>query len=296
MPTMIEAWALYCKIILAHSSKRSVSTERGRWLNYIYPRYGSQEISSLTNLDLVLFRTELEQRKKSPQTIYHILSLMRRILRCAQKYNLYCGFIPIFPMPKFDNKRQRFLTRDEAQQLLFHLQLISPLWHDISMLSLQTGLRAGEIFSLQKLNIALDVRLLYIFDCNKNNKKTRVIPLNECAYTILKTHYSSKGYIFKTAEGKQFHEVSSIFRKAVQQCGLNHGVKDRRLKIVFHSLRHTFASWLIQAGIPLGVVGNLLGHSTQAMTERYAHLAPDQMRAAVLHPALNILNSNKKFI
>ena len=48
------------------------------------------------------------------------------------------------------------------------------------------------------------------------------------------------------------------------------------VKVVFHTLRHTFASWLVQAGVPLYTVQRIMGHKTIVMTQRYAHLAPDQ--------------------
>jgi site-specific recombinase XerD len=67
----------------------------------------------------------------------------------------------------------------------------------------------------------------------------------------------------------------------VASLGLNKGITDRRDKFVFHSLRHSFASWLVQAGQPLYTVARLLGHSTTAMTERYSHLCPDNFRNAV---------------
>jgi integrase len=59
-------------------------------------------------------------------------------------------------------------------------------------------------------------------------------------------------------------------------------ISDLRQRIVFHSLRHTHASWLVQRGTPLYEVAKLLGHSTIRMTERYSHLAPDSLRKAAL--------------
>ena len=64
------------------------------------------------------------------------------------------------------------------------------------------------------------------------------------------------------------------FSRIVEKSGLNDGVTDRIHKVVFHTLRHTFASWLIQKGVTLEVVSKLLGHSSLQMTMRYAHLDP----------------------
>jgi integrase len=71
------------------------------------------------------------------------------------------------------------------------------------------------------------------------------------------------------------------FRKAVKNCGFNDGISDRRQRVVFHTLRHTFASWLVQAGVPIAAVSQLLGHSNIQLTMRYAHLANDQAHHAV---------------
>ncbi|WP_417908558.1 tyrosine-type recombinase/integrase, partial [Candidatus Electronema sp. PJ] len=66
--------------------------------------------------------------------------------------------------------------------------------------------------------------------------------------------------------------------------------------LVFHSCRHTCASWLVQAGVPLITVKEILGHSTIALTERYSHLAPDGTRAAlrVMEQALQEAGSTEK--
>lgn len=73
--------------------------------------------------------------------------------------------------------------------------------------------------------------------------------------------------------------LSKTFKKVVDSIGLNKGITDPRERICFHSLRHTFASWAVIAGIPLYSVGKTLGHKTAVMTQRYAHLAPESHRS-----------------
>ena len=69
--------------------------------------------------------------------------------------------------------------------------------------------------------------------------------------------------------------------RVVAALGFNNGVTDPRQKVVFHTLRHTFASWLVEQSVDLYSVKELMGHSTLAMTERYSHLSPDKLRRAV---------------
>lgn len=90
-------------------------------------------------------------------------------------------------------------------------------------------------------------------------------------------------YVFKDKKhGGKIMEVSQAFQRAVDQLGFNKGVNDPRQKLTFHSLRHTFASWLALQGETLQVIAELLGHKTIEMTMRYAHLIPDHKRRAVL--------------
>jgi integrase len=87
--------------------------------------------------------------------------------------------------------------------------------------------------------------------------------------------------VFKDRNGKQIKEASNSFGRAVDGLHLNREVIDRRQKVTFHSLRHTFASWLVQQGEPLYTVQKLMGHASLSMTERYSHLSPDNMKRAV---------------
>jgi integrase len=87
-------------------------------------------------------------------------------------------------------------------------------------------------------------------------------------------------HVFRAAPGHR-RRVAFVFSTAVDLCGFNEGVTDRRLRVVFHTLRHTFASWLAQRGVDLYVIQQLLRHRSPQMTQRYAHLRPDAVRASL---------------
>ncbi len=87
--------------------------------------------------------------------------------------------------------------------------------------------------------------------------------------------------VFPGQGGRRITAISATFDRTVAALGLNAGIEDGRQKICFHGLRHTFASWLVEQGVDLFVVKELMGHSVLAMTERYSHLAPDALRLAV---------------
>jgi len=73
----------------------------------------------------------------------------------------------------------------------------------------------------------------------------------------------------------------------------NNGITDRRDKALFHTCRHTFASWHVQNGTDLYTVKELLGHSTIQLTERYSHLRPDGLKTAAKNFDNNLKNSKK---
>jgi site-specific recombinase XerD len=86
--------------------------------------------------------------------------------------------------------------------------------------------------------------------------------------------------VFPGRGGVRMVQISKTFKRSVDDL-FNDGVDDPRERVFFHSLRHTYASWLVMEGVDLYRVKELLGHKDLAMTARYAHLAPDTLRGAV---------------
>ena len=130
----------------------------------------------------------------------------------------------------------------------------------------------------------LDAGTLYIRDPkNKVSRHAHITP--EIRAVLVRRGadgMSRPDYVFPARDGGQRRWVSDTFERVVESLGFNDGIEDARQRVVFHSLRHTFASWLVQRGVPLYTVAELMGHTTLEMTKRYSHLAPDTMRAAAM--------------
>ena len=282
MYTINAAWEFYqtTKIL----KKDSLKKEKNRYNKHLKPYWGEKSIETIKAHDILIYRSYLFNQNLSPQSVKLCLSLLRRIINRSIKLEICSAKLPFFEMPKVDNSRTRFLSETEAKNLLSILKLRNELWHDITLFALNTGLRASEIFSLRPSSVNTQQQLLTIFDTK--NSYSRVIPLNEVALKIAQK-YLLFNFSFLFSKNK-ISRVSLIFNKAVEDIGLNANINDNREKIVFHSLRHTFASWLVQSGVDIIIVKELLGHRCLQMTMRYAHLAPNQGRKAV-HEIVHII-------
>lgn len=138
------------------------------------------------------------------------------------------------------------------------------------LLSINTGLRRGELLKLTWDNVDLAGRLLTVVGPTAKTEQTRHIPLNAEALSVLKAwrKRGDAGHVFKFSGG-----FKTAWKALLKRA--------RITRFRWHDLRHHFASRLAQAGVPLNTIRELMGHQSLAMTLRYAHLAPDQKREAV---------------
>jgi integrase len=147
------------------------------------------------------------------------------------------------------------------------------------LLALNTGLRRGELLGLKWGGVNLAGKQLTVTAETAKSGHTRRIPLNTEALATLTAWHKQAGkpgadvYVFPGAKGERMKRIDSAWESLMKRAGL------RNFRL--HDCRHHFASRLVQAGVDLYTVKELLGHSEITMTERYSHLAPDNLRAAV---------------
>jgi len=179
--------------------------------------------------------------------------------------------------PPLPPGRVRFLTDEERTRLLEECRNSkNHFLYPLVVLALYTSLRRSSLLNIQKQDIDLNKGTLCI--PRTKNKTTLVLPLVGEAYTLVKdlcSQNTGSGYLFPGQEkGKGgWNHYDVAFEYAVRRANIPN--------FTFHCLRHSSASYMVQAGVPLYTVGIILNHKTLAMTARYAHLQTENLKAAL---------------
>lgn len=257
-------------------STKSFKTVKSLFTKWIEPEVGNLPLPIITLADAEKIKVKMTEANKAPRTINYMITILKQILKFAEVIGFDTAKSTVFTMEKqkFDNQRITFLTKKQANDLLQALQKKSQTVYEMALISLHCGLRAGEIFNLTWPDIDLKQGLLFVKDTKNRLNRTLHLSteLKKVFTQKIKNKSDTSEYIFHQLYGSKLNEVPNIFERTVEKLKFNEGITDRRQKIVFHSLRHTFASWLVQGGTDLYIVQKLMGHSHISMTERYAHL------------------------
>lgn len=168
------------------------------------------------------------------------------------------------------------LTREQARQLI---NAASPHLQRVIRFALATGLRKANILDLQWGSVDLPRRQMWVSGNDAKGKKTLGLPLNAMAVAVLEEAVLEEAqgkhptFVF-TIEGRHYHEIDHrTWQSLVKRSGIPKGFR-------FHDLRHTWASWLAQAGTDPQKLRQLGGWSSLRMVERYSHLNVDHLREA----------------
>lgn len=178
--------------------------------------------------------------------------------------------------------RIRWLTKEQAAELIKAAETDPRATHlpDLIRLAVNTGMRKGEMLGLNWQRVDLTANLVHLGAEHTKAGKRRSVPLNDEARTALlnrarfRAQYCpASPWVFTNRKGERIESIKTSFSSACEIAGIE--------DFTVHDLRHTCAAWLVSVGASLIEVRDLLGHSTIRMTERYAHLSPDNVRNAV---------------
>jgi len=240
--------------------------------------FGDRYLEEISSMDVEKFRQD-RLVVVSKSSVNKNVGCLRAMFNKAIEWELFSGKNPASGVKfyKLDNKRLRFLEKEEIARLLGNCQ---GHLKDIIEFAINTGMRKGEIFNLMWRDIDMNNGMIYLL--KTKNGDQRQIPINETVKNIFfrVRKNPDSPYVFNSFDGKPFNDIKKSFYTALEKSG----IKEFR----FHDLRHTFASQLVMSGVDLNTVRELLGHKSMAMTLRYAHLSCDHKKRAV--KALDAIN------
>jgi integrase len=260
----------HCKPRTAEEYQRAVE-------RYINPIIGRQRIADLTRADVTRLHHHFRDR---PYQANRALAVLSKMMNLAEAWGLRSdGSNPVRHVKKYrEDKRERYLTGQELQQLGAALtdaqtkRTESPFAIAAIGLLVLTGARLTEILTLRWAHVDLENGVLRLPDSKTGAK---LIYLNDAATKLLRTMPRIQGNHYVIAgkkAGARLVNLQKTWRRIRARACLEN--------VRIHDLRHSFASVAVGAGMSLPMIGKLLGHTQPATTARYAHLAPDPMKAA----------------
>jgi integrase len=281
---------------LPFKKQSSAKSDFSNLANHIRPKLGKMSITEIDRNVIARFLQEIAsgkivKPKIQPAKNYgggaiakggkgvsnRCRSLLSKMFNLAERWELMPqNSNPVSHSAKYkENQKERYLSKEEMDALGQQLSLeqaARPYHVAAYRLLMLTGARLNEILSLEWSFVDFERQTLFLPD-SKTGKKQ--IPLSSAAIAILESLPRVEGnphVIVGHGEGK--HLVN--LRKHWMEMRVKIGLDEMRL----HDLRHSFASTAIMAGVPIAVIGKLLGHKNSKTTERYAHIGQDPIRAA----------------
>ncbi len=235
------------------------------------------ELAEIKRKDFSLYTKFLAKKEYSPSSITRKIASIKGFFRflCANR-DIKINPSSSVVSPKMPKKLPKVLTTKEVDEMLkiglndFELAVVELLY--------SAGIRVSELVDLELKNVDLNQKIIKVFG---KGSKERIVPINLRCVKILKKYlryrelisvkFDSKPYFFLSSQGKKITR-QSVYKLIRRQGELIHK------KISPHTLRHSFATHLLENGADLRVVQELLGHSSIVTTQLYTHISKKTLR------------------
>ena len=255
---------------------------------HLLPALGHKRLDAIKTEHVQRLKQDLEV--KSPKTVNNVLSVLSILLKKAVEWDVIermpC-MVKLLPVPKGSTD---FYDFGEFEQLVEAARLLDARTHLIILLGGEAGLRCGEMIALEWSEVDLVNRQLTVSRSDWNGLVTtpkggrpRYVPMTRRLAAALNEHRhlrSTRVLCQDDAEAFTRQIVQTRARRAAKRAGVLHGSPKGTGGCV-HILRHTFCSHLAMRGAPARAIQELAGHKDLSMTQRYMHLSPAALDAAI---------------
>jgi integrase len=242
---------------------------------YIRPTMGKSLATEVTRSDVAHLHLSMRHH---PYQANRTLALLSKFFNWCERYGIRPdGSNPCRHVERFkERKRERFLDESETWRLgraiekLLRAGAITPWAAAAVRLLLLTGARKGEILNLTWDQVDLQRGVITLRDSKTGSKRIPIGPEAVACLRLLPRLEGNSHVICGSKGGGRLVNLHKAWDRVRSEAELA-GVR-------LHDLRHTFASFAVNAGASLPLIGGLLGHSAPQTTARYAHLADDPLR------------------
>lgn len=278
--TLAEFWPRFYSTHVLPNNKPSEQWTKTRIMKgHLLPAFGALTLEEVTTGHVDDYKARLVRLGYKSKTINNHLTVLRTLLRTAVQWRLIAE-APTVKLLRVPRQEVVFLDFDEAEAAVAAAE---GQIRAMMVFALNTGLRVGELLALRWEDVSIPERRVRVSQNDwqghvgtPKGGQAREVPLNGRALGVIQAlRTDGAGLVFRGADGGPYRYRSA--QLAIEKVSRRVGEK----RFGWHALRHTFASHLVMRGVSLTAVQQLLGHSTQAMTERYAHLTPGVRREAV---------------
>ena len=276
VPYFHEFARIYLKYSKTNKASNTFITDSVIINKHLITFFGSLKLDEIDPENIENYKNSRLIKVKT-KTINNELIVLSAILSKAVEWGVISSKAKIQKLKQVKNP-PRFLTEKECQALL---DSCNDIIYPLIFVALNTGMRKSELLNLRWDWIDFENRSIIIKSVegeeeswHTKNYEFRTIPMNAELYEFFLSYRNRvKGYVFCQKDGSPYRDLRGSFKGAVKKAGLE--------GVTLHTLRHTFASHLVMAGVDLPTVQKLMGHKDIATTMIYAHLAPDHIRSSV---------------
>ena len=260
----VERWMRYKN--LGQSTIRTYISMLKIFLTF----YHTKEISEITELDISMFNQNyIIAGGFSTSYQNQMISALKMMYKQMNKLSM----VPILlDRPKKEKRLPVILSKTEVKKMI---EGVRNRKHQLVLATIYScGLRVGELINLEVNCIDSTSKLIHIKQAK--GKKDRVVGLSDRLLEELRVYYKlykPKKYLFEGASGGKYSRTScvNILRKAVTRAGI------KKSKVTLHTLRHSFATHLLEAGTDLRYIQEILGHSSPKTTMIYTHVSNKEL-------------------